>query len=106
MSENDFLDTVVHLAKLRGWLVYHARPAQVRPGVWRTPYTGDRGFPDLVLVHQTHGIIFAELKTQTGRLSVHQRAWLDTLQKAGREAYCWRPDQLPLIAQRLAGDPV
>lgn len=103
MTEADFQKAVIELAHRNGWLVYHAVPAQVRPGVWRTTYAGDRGFPDLMMVHPTRGGLFAELKTDKGKVTPEQQQWLDTLREAGYEAYCWRPAVLPLIAQRLGG---
>jgi hypothetical protein len=101
MSEAEFQKVVIDLARRNGWLVYHAVPAQVRPGVWRTTYAGDRGFPDLMMVHPTRGGLFAELKTDKGKVTYEQEQWLDTLQQAGYEAYCWRPAMLDIIAARL-----
>lgn len=101
-SESAFQEAVIDLARLHGWLVYHARPAQIRPGRWATPFTGDPGFPDLCLVHHTRGALFAELKSGTGRPTDAQVRWIATLQAAGCEAYIWWPHQMPLIADRLA----
>ena len=61
-SEAIFMDQVIRLAKTQGWLIFHASPKMVRPGVWRSD---GRGFPDLVLVHKSRGLIFAELKTDS-----------------------------------------
>lgn len=103
MTEADFQKTVIGIAKRNGWLIYHAVPAQVRPGVWRTTYTGDRGFPDLMMVHPKRGGLFVELKTGRGKVTPEQERWIDTLQQAGYEAYVWRPAMLNLIAMRLGG---
>jgi len=49
------------------------------------------GWPDIVLVRPP-SVIFAELKTATGRLTPAQRTWLDALDGCpGVEAYLWRP---------------
>ena len=64
-------------------------------------YTGHSGFPDLVLAHEHKGLIFAELKTDKGRLDPAQITWLRTLDAAGAEAYCWRPSDMQFITQRL-----
>ena len=97
-SEADFQTTVMALAKQYGWLTFHASPHQVGP-VWRTD---GRGFPDLVLAHPTRGVIFAELKTERGRMTEAQGDWGDAL-SPHVEWYCWRPSQLQLIAKRLSG---
>ena len=92
---------VIELARLHGWLVMHQRPAQVRPGRWITPTTGDIGFPDLVLAHPSRGVIFAELKTAVGRVSAEQQKWIATLKAAGCEVHVWRPSDIQTIRQRL-----
>ena len=97
VSERIWQDQVEHLAKLNGWLVFHPSPHQVRPGVFRTD---GQGFPDLVLAHKERGLIFAELKTERGKVSAAQKAWaLAILPHA--EWYLWRPSQIDLIAKRL-----
>ena len=97
-SERLFQDKVEQIAKMNGWLIFHASPHQVRPGVFRSD---GKGFPDLVLAHRTRGFIMAELKSAAGRLSFDQTQWLTALNNAGIENYVWRPDQLDLIATRL-----
>ena len=97
-SERLFQDKVEQIAKMNGWLIFHASPKMVRPGVWRSD---GKGFPDLVLAHRTRGFIMAELKSTTGRLSHDQKMWAEALLNAGIEHYVWRPNQLELIAMRL-----
>jgi hypothetical protein len=98
-SEAIFQDQVIRLAKMQGWLIFHASPKMVRPGVWRSD---GRGFPDLVLVHKGgRGIIYAELKTDLGRLSEHQLDWGEAILTAGGEYHVWRPQHLQAIAKRL-----
>jgi len=101
-SERLFQDKVVQIAKMNGWEIMHVVPHQVRPGVWRSDAPG---FPDLVLAHPLRGVIFAELKTERGKLSVDQKRWATALIKHG-EYYVWRPNQLELIALRLGSDKV
>lgn len=88
MSEAQFTSTVIELAKFRGWLVCHFRPARTVRG-WRTPVEGDKGFPDLCLARK-HRTIFAELKVGRGKLSLEQQAWADAL----GDVYLWRPEDL------------
>ena len=91
MNESDFLKSVIDLAHLCGWKVAHFRPAKTERG-WRTPVQADgAGFPDLVLVRDR--VIFAELKSEKGKLSDAQWAWKDAIQRAGGEYYIWRPSE-------------
>ena len=102
MSEKDWQAQVVQLAGTFGWMVQHSRPAQVgEQGRWVTAITGDVGFPDLVLAHRTKGVVFAELKTDTGRMATAQTDWRDTL--AGHvEWYLWRPSDIAAVMRRLS----
>lgn len=58
------------------------------------------GFPDLVVVGPG-GLIFAELKTETGRLSKAQKQWISILEAAGQEVHVWRPGDRRSIEARL-----
>ena len=78
--EKDFQRTVIEMAKVLGWRVHAERPAIRQSGKWSTPIQGDAGFPDLVLAHPQKGVIFAELKSERGRLSEGQRDWYSALQ--------------------------
>ena len=105
MKESTFQSSVIMLAKLHGWLVMHTRAVEIRPGVWKTPLQGHAGYPDLTLVHSFRGIIFAELKSDIGRISSTQKAWHDKIREAGGEIYVWRPKDLDQISTRLARKP-
>lgn len=48
------------------------------------------GFPDLVIAGPG-GVLFRELKKQSGRVTKDQREWLSTLTTAGADAAVWRP---------------
>jgi hypothetical protein len=94
LTEEDFQVEVIQTAHASGWKAAHFRPALTARG-FRTPVTGDgAGFPDLVLVHPRHGVIFVELKTERGTISAEQLAWQHRLQVAGARAYIWRPHDL------------
>lgn len=112
VSEADFSRTVVELAQLLGWRVAHFRPgltsrvdAKGKP-VWVTPVQAEgKGFPDLVLV-KGERLLFAELKSATGKLTPEQQAWLDALRQVpGIEAYVWRPTYWYAVEIALRGDP-
>ncbi|MCJ7634177.1 VRR-NUC domain-containing protein [Candidatus Bathyarchaeota archaeon] len=99
ISEEDFLRQVIDLAHVYGWKVAHFRPAQTARG-WRTAVQGDgAGFPDLVLVRER--VIFAELKSEKGKVSDAQWAWKDVLQSAMAEFYIWRPSEWDEIVECL-----
>ena len=79
MTEKDLQDAVLELAKRLGWRTAHFRPALTPTGRWVTAVQGDgKGFPDLVLARKGV-VLFIELKSDKGRLSVEQKAWYDEL---------------------------
>lgn len=100
LSEDAFLAQVLALARLRGWRCHHQRPARTKSS-WRTAIAGSPGFVDLVLVRPPV-LIFAELKTDQGRLSAAQRAWIEALGCCGVEVYTWRPGDWSQIEEVLA----
>ncbi len=83
MTERELQDAIIEVAKLTGWMVYHT---------WRSDHS-PAGFPDLVLVRDGR-LIFAELKSAKGKLTVNQRQWLRALERAGQEVYVWYPADL------------
>ena len=108
MIELDQKNTIVNFARNCGWLVHHDLPSQRANGSWATATQGDSGYPDLVLVHPGNltqnvpaSIIYAELKTQRGKLTTGQQQWLDALQAAGQTAVVWRPTDLPDVLKKL-----
>ena len=104
-SEAEFQKAVITLAKLHGWKVMHTQMAQIRPGKWITPNTGDQGFVDLVMTHPFRGTIFVELKTTKGTVSNKQWEWIHALEDSGQEVHVWRPKDLEKISERLARKP-
>ena len=97
-NEALFQDKVLQIARMNGWVIHHAAPHRVGT-TWRSD---GKGTPDLILAHRTRGLIFAELKTEVGKLSADQVSWLKALQPWA-EVYVWRPNQLDMIAKRLGG---
>jgi hypothetical protein len=118
--EEAFQQQVIDLAHLYGWRVAHFRPARTDRG-WRTPVAADgAGFPDLVLVRDAE-IIFAELKTDKGRLRDEQAVWIAALEHVSAalavlmdwaadcaparpavDVFVWRPSDFDGIHGRLA----
>ena len=92
ITEKDLREQVRDLCKLFGWMMYFS---------W-TSIHSPRGFPDLVLVHPSKNrVIFAELKSEKGKLTEEQVEWLDALGDCGQEVYVWRPGQIESIARLL-----
>lgn len=86
ISEKELMANVIELARFCGWMHYHTYESR------RSPH----GFPDLVLIRRGR-LLFAELKSERGRLTIAQKSWLDELKdielKSGRvvEVHVWRP---------------
>jgi hypothetical protein len=100
IAEKDWQAQVVQLAGTFGWMVQHTRVSMVGDR-YMTAITGNVGFPDLVLAHRTKGVLFVELKTETGRMATAQTEWRDTL--AGHvEWYLWRPSDIAAVMRRLS----
>ena len=111
ISEKAFQKQVLGLASLLGWHTLHisigAKMSGDRKTVARyiTPVQGSlgKGWPDLVLVHERTGrLIFAELKSEVGKLSPEQVDVLDILRQTALEVYVWRPRDIDEIARILA----
>jgi hypothetical protein len=98
-SESSFQKQVIEYAHLRRWRVAHFRPARVTVNgkeTWRTAVSADgQGFPDLVLARRGK-VLFRECKTETGKASLEQLAWL---QEVGGKI--WRPSMWSVIEKEL-----
>ena len=94
LSEKAFSQQVVDLARLLGFKVYRTWLSVRSPS----------GFPDLVLVRPPR-LIFAELKSERGRLTEAQEAWLELLRQVpGVEVYVWKPSEWEAIVAVLSRD--
>ena len=91
--EASFQARILRLAKQHGWLCHHSHDSR------RNEWGCDAGLPDLILVRDA--VLFAELKTRTGKLTAEQERWLTMLSRAGQETYIWRPADWPFIEERL-----
>lgn len=90
-AEKAFQATLIKFAKPLGWSIYHTFDSR----------RSNKGFPDLVMVRGDR-IIFAELKSATGRLMADQESWIELLRGAGQVVYVWRPANWPEIKEVLA----
>lgn len=95
MPEKTLQERVVGRAKRRGWRVAHAGRGWVgdgETGQWVTPMA--KGWPDLTLAKEGHGLIFMELKRELGEVDDEQWAWLRLLNLTGNAAIIVRPSDL------------
>lgn len=101
LTEAQFQQQIIELARLYGWRIAHFRPAWSRDGQrCMTAVAADgAGWPDLTLVKGTR-LIFAEIKSDKGRISPDQKGWLDALKKVA-EVYCWYPKDWEQIQEIL-----
>lgn len=91
-TEAQWQETVTEYATRKGWLWYHPNLS----------LRDEAGFPDLVLVRAGR-LVFAELKTETGRVRPAQKAWIDALAEACTAAvYVWRPRDWDTVQEVLA----
>src|SRR5260370_1274332 len=93
VTEKAFQQQIVDYARFRGWLVEHTyRSTKSEPG-----------YPDLCLVRDGV-LIFAEVKTAKGKVSIAQQRWLTELSRCfySRSEVCvWRPSDWRLIERIL-----
>lgn len=90
--EAELLRAVREAAKGAGYLLYHTHRSD----------RSDKGFPDTVIAKPGKAVIFAELKTAKGKLTMEQQMWHDCLMQAtGIATHVWRPADLPLIPHLL-----
>jgi hypothetical protein len=91
LSEKEWQSQVISLARLLGWSWFHTHDSRRSPA----------GFPDLVLWRER--VVFAELKTDTGRLTPEQRDTIATMAEAGVAVHLWRPrdfDEVKAVLER------
>ena len=105
VSERQLQALVLGLAHLGGWLAFH-RHLSIHSA---------RGFPDCLLVRSRdlhhYGppwVVFAELKTEQGRLRPEQRTWRAVLESVAHVTPAityrlWRPSDKAAIEALLLG---
>jgi hypothetical protein len=103
-DEKQFQRLVIELARTLGWTVAHFHTIKDARRGWVTPAAADgAGFVDLVLVGRDQ-VLFRELKTRRGVLSVDQKAWGTILERNGADYSVWRPaDWAERIITELGG---
>ena len=96
ITEKQWQAFVVEAARVNGWnFRYHT---------WDSRRSA-AGFPDLVLCTGRDGLparlLFLELKTEAGRVSEAQQAWIDALKACGQEAHVVRPSDRDFVVSLL-----
>lgn len=92
MTEADWQSLVVGVARLHGWMTWHTRDSR----------GSDPGWPDLVLARPATGeVIFVELKSERGKVTISQQGALDALAACGVETAVWRPSDEAAVMERL-----
>lgn len=98
VTESEWQGVLRGLLTSLGWRVYHTKFS----------IKSDPGYPDLTAVHPAQRrIVLYEVKTESGKLTDHQRTWLRALVEAGVEVAVLRPSDWDLavqLAQRRIGD--
>lgn len=89
-TEAQFQAAVVELATALGWLAVHFRQMLGNPA----------GYPDLTLLRDDRYVL-AELKSETGKVSIKQQMWHAEAARRGVTVYVWRPSSWPEIQEIL-----
>jgi len=103
-NERVFTNWFLKQARARGWKAAHLETMRVvrTPNGPRAVANADAtGFPDVVLVHETHGLIFAELKMRYRKPDAAQLAWHDALRAAHIPVYVFYPADIEAIVWLL-----
>ena len=102
MSEAELQDSLAAELQLRGWRIAHFRAGRTQRGRWSTPlqYNG-AGFPDIIGVHPTGGVLAVECKSTRGRLSTAQGDWISAFRDAGATALVAYPMSLHEVSETI-----
>lgn len=84
LAEEELLRFVRWTAKQYGWLVYHTHDSR----------GSEPGFPDIVATNGEQ-LLFSELKSNKGKLTMEQQQWLELLRRIpGIDVNLWRPHHM------------
>lgn len=102
VTEAELQRTITEALDVFGWLHFHDPNLRRCAGCGHLNRDARRpGFPDIVAV-RNGDLLFYELKTEKGRESVEQRAWLEALAEVpGIDVGVWRPRDLDAALVRL-----
>lgn len=102
ITEKQFQQQITDYAKLRAWDVFHTYDSR----------RSAPGFPDLAMARargdgRGDELVFAELKSERGRLRPEQRHWIEKLSRIEDASggvvrvFVWRPSDWPEIEEVL-----
>jgi len=95
LSERAFQDKLVNFARNQGWRVYHTYDSR----------RNEAGFPDLVMCNGRF-VYLVELKTDKGRVTKKQQAWLDDLDHSAMHVVrVWRPSDRDEFVRSITTNP-
>ena len=92
ISEKGYAQQIYDLARYYHWRCYRTHDSRHSPA----------GYPDFSLLHGRRHV-YAEIKSEKGKLAPEQRAWLLALLQAGHEVYLFRPSNWSLVVDVLSG---
>lgn len=101
ITEKQFATQVESLLSIFQWRWCHFRPARTKHG-WTTAMSGHPGFPDYIAV-KGERLLAVEIKSEKGKVTPEQMAWLDAFQEAGAETFLWRPSDSDFAVTKLRG---
>lgn len=92
ITEKAFQSTVIKALRVAGWTHYHTYNS----------IRSVKGFPDLIALHEKKRRVLAiEVKTETGKLTPEQDAWLQLFSLCGIESEVLRPSGFDEFWERI-----
>lgn len=96
VSEKAFMGHVIEMAEAYGWTVWHDHDSRRNAA----------GFPDLVCMHPAYGIVWIELKTETGYVRKGQREFIALIRRCRGRAFVARPRHRDALERLFQGHDV
>lgn len=104
VSEAEWTTAIGDRLDYYGCIWHDTYPTRRTPGRW-TPEHAGKGVPDLICLRPPR-VLWLEIKTETGRVSPRQEAWLEGLRQSGQEAYIVNvPGDFNWLDDLLSPDP-
>jgi hypothetical protein len=96
ITEKEWQGLIRQTARAYGWDCYHTQFS----------FRSDIGYPDLHLWHAVmtgyQTSIWAECKTESGKLRPKQAVTIDSMRSAGLTVYVWRPSDWEQVVRVLS----